>query len=93
MSQGKSVAVVLVLYFMIVGIILLVLHFLGILLLAAVLLGMAFLVVMVTAILLVGIVLILATPYYLLAKRPVVEKFLSYRIESIKGKEDWKKKG
>lgn len=41
-----------------------------------------------------GVVLILAVPYYLALKKPRIEKFGTYKLEDVKGKEDdAKKKG
>ena len=39
-----------------------------------------------------GVVLILAVPYYLAAKKPKIEKFGNYKLEDAKGKEDDAKK-
>jgi len=35
-----------------------------------------------------GVVLIFAVPYYLLAKKPRIEKYGNYKLEEVKGKEE-----
>jgi uncharacterized membrane protein YphA (DoxX/SURF4 family) len=40
-----------------------------------------------------GLVLILLTFYYMLKKSPVVQEYGDYKLDSVKGKEDWEKKG
>ena len=63
-----------------------------ILALIALLVGFGVLVGVIVFAVVSGVVLILAVPYYLAAKKPKIEKFGKYKLEDAKGKEDDAKK-
>jgi len=69
------------------------LHYFEILALIALLIGFGVLIGVIIFIVVSVIVLIVAVPYYLLAKKPTIDEYGTYTLEEVKGKgEDVKKK-
>ena len=69
------------------------LHYFKILALIALLIGFGVLIGVIIFIVLTVIVLIVAVPYYLLAKEPKIDEYGTYTLEEVKGKgEEVKKK-
>jgi hypothetical protein len=93
MSGGKAAALAILIFIGIVAVLLLVLHFLGVLLWAMAFLGLYVLIGLVILVVAIGLVMILLTFYYMLKKKPVVQEYGNYRLDDVNGKEDWDKKG
>ena len=89
----KTTISALLIFLILVGIILGLLHYFKILALIALLIGFGLLIAIILFALVTGVVLIFAVPYYLLAKKPKIEEYGSYKVEDVKGKEDDVKKG
>lgn len=64
------------------------LHYFKILALIALLIGFGVLIGIILFTVITGVALIFAVPYYLLAKKPKIEQFGSYKLEDVKGKEE-----
>lgn len=64
------------------------LHYFKILALIALLIGFGVLIGIILFTVITGVALIFAVPYYLLAKKPKIEEFGSYKLEDVKGKEE-----
>lgn len=64
------------------------LHYFKILAFIALLMGFGVLIGVILFTVVTGVVLILAVPYYLLAKKPKIEEYGNYRLEDVKGKEE-----
>ena len=90
-SPGKAAVVALAIFLAVIGGILLLLHFLGILILAMAFLGFFLFLGIVLAIVVVGLIFILLGPYYMLTKKPIVDQSNSYSLDDVEGKEDWSK--
>ena len=88
--RNSAIAVLIFLAF--VAIILGLFYYFDILALIALLVGFGVLVGLIVFAVVSGVVLILAVPYYITAKKPKLEKFGNYRLEDAKGKEDDAKK-
>ncbi len=69
-----------------VAIILVALYYFKILALIALLIGFGVLIGIVIFVVVAGVVLILAVPYYLLAKEPKIDEYGTYTLEDVKGK-------
>lgn len=69
-----------------VALILGVLHYFEILALIALVIGFGVLIGIIIFVVVSGIVLILAVPYYLIAKEPKIDTYGSYTLEDVKGK-------
>ncbi|MEE9116519.1 MAG: hypothetical protein V3U09_06455 [Thermoplasmata archaeon] len=93
MSGGKAAVLAILIFLAIVTALLLVLHFLGVLLWAIAFLGVYVLIGLVILGVAIGLVMILLTFYYMLKEKPVVQEYGNYTLDSVKGKEDWVKKG
>lgn len=63
------------------------LNYFKILALIALLIGFGVLIGIILFTIITGVVLIFAVPYYLLAKKPKIEKYGNYKLEDVKGKE------
>ncbi len=64
------------------------LHYFKILTLIALLIGFGVLIGIILFTIITGVALIFAVPYYLLAKKPKIDEFGSYKLEDVKGKEE-----
>jgi len=73
-----------------VAIILVALYYFKILALIALLIGFGVLIGIVIFVVVAGVVLILAVPYYLLAKEPKIDEYGTYTLEDVKGKGEGK---
>jgi membrane protein implicated in regulation of membrane protease activity len=88
----RNALVAILLFLAAVAILLGVLHYFKILALIALVIGFGVLVGIVLLGVITGILLILAVPYYLVAKKPKIEEHGTYTLEDVKGKEDEVKK-
>ena len=93
MGSGKAAALAILIFLAIVAVLLLVLHFLGVLLRAIAFLGLFVLIGLVIFIVAFGLVMILLAFYYMLKKEPIVQEYGNYSLDGVKGKEDWDKIG
>jgi membrane protein implicated in regulation of membrane protease activity len=88
----RNLAIAVLIFLAIVVIIMGLLYYFDIRALIALLVGFGVLVGVIVFAVVSGVVLILAVPYYLAAKKPKIEKFGNYKLEDAKGKEDDAKK-
>ncbi len=84
----RRAIIALLIFLSAVVIILGLLHYFKILTLIALLVGFGVLIGIILFTIISGVVLIFAVPYYLLAKKPKIEVFGSYKLEDVKGKEE-----
>lgn len=90
----KNSSIIAVLIFLaIVALILGALHYFEILALIALVIGFGVLIGIIIFVVVTGIVLILAVPYYLLAKEPKIDTYGSYTLEDVKGKGEGEEEG
>lgn len=64
------------------------LHYFDVLAVIALLIGFCVLIAIILFTIVTGIVLIVAVPYYLLAKEPKIDEYGNYTLDDVKGKED-----
>lgn len=88
----RNAIIALLIFLASVVIILGLLHYFEILALIALLIGFGVLIGIILFTIITGVVLIFAVPYYLLAKKPRIEKYGNYKLEDVKGKEEDVKK-
>ena len=82
----KNSIIAVLIFLAVVAIILGVLHYFEVLALIALVIGFGVLIAIIIFVIVAGIVLILAVPYYLIAKEPKIDTYGSYRLEDVKGK-------
>jgi membrane protein implicated in regulation of membrane protease activity len=64
------------------------LHYFDVLAVIALLIGFGVLIAIILFTIVTGVVLIVAVPYYLLAKKPKIDEYGNYKLEDVKGKEE-----
>ena len=82
----KSSIVAVLAFLVAVVLILGVLHYFEVLALIALVIGFGVLIGIIIFVVVAGIVLILAVPYYLIAKEPKIDSYGSYTLGDVKGK-------
>lgn len=84
--NARSAVLTALLFLFILGAVIVVLHYLGILLFFIVILGIGVVVAIILAIIIVVLISFFALPYYWLTKKEVVQEYGNYRLEDYKGK-------
>ncbi len=84
----RNSAIAVLIFLALVAILLGLFYYFDILALIALLVGFGVLLGLIVLAVVSGVVLILAVPYYIAAKKPKIEKFGNYKLEDAKGKED-----
>ncbi|MBN1762218.1 MAG: hypothetical protein JW878_03935 [Methanomicrobia archaeon] len=89
----KNSIIAVLIFLAVVVVILEVLHYFEILALIALVIGFGMLIGIIIFIIVAGIALILAVPYYLITKEPKIDSYGSYTLADVKGKGEEEEKG